>query len=127
MMKCLQSWPEPIVRVQSLSDSGISVIPERYVKRMSDRPSSPASEVSIPVIDLRDLCSDDQALRQATRDLISSACRQWGFFQVERQIVFQLCLAATRQRIIRNKHRTKSYYFFINMNMIHDTINDNNF
>ncbi|KAM7467967.1 hypothetical protein LguiB_015529 [Lonicera macranthoides] len=96
MMNCLQSWPEPVVRVQSLSDSGISVIPERYVKRMSDRPSSPTSEVSIPVIDLGDLCSDDRALSQATRDLLSTACCEWGFFQVVNHGVSHELIARTR-------------------------------
>uniref|UniRef100_A0A5B6ZRS8 Fe2OG dioxygenase domain-containing protein n=1 Tax=Davidia involucrata TaxID=16924 RepID=A0A5B6ZRS8_DAVIN len=87
MMNCLQTWPEPIVRVQSLSDSGIHAIPERYIKRPSERASlvlhSPASEeVNIPVIDLQNLLSNDASLRQTTLSLISDACREWGFFQV---------------------------------------------
>ncbi|KAA8517796.1 hypothetical protein F0562_015270 [Nyssa sinensis] len=82
MMNCLQMWPEPIVRVQSLSDSGIRAIPERYIKRASERISSPASEVNIPVIDFQDLFSNDASLRLTTLSLISEACREWGFFQV---------------------------------------------
>lgn len=88
-MKSLQSWPEPVVRVQALSESGIRAIPDRYVKPPSDRPSVVSSpmvkEVNIPVIDLKGLFvgangpsgPDDPTLRQ-----INEACRDWGFFQV---------------------------------------------
>lgn len=88
-MKSLQSWPEPVVRVQALSESGIRAIPDRYVKPPSDRPSVVSSpmvkEVNIPVIDLKGLFvgangpsgPDDPTLRQ-----INEACRHWGFFQV---------------------------------------------
>ncbi|KAJ6902305.1 2-oxoglutarate-dependent dioxygenase [Populus alba x Populus x berolinensis] len=84
-MNKLQEWPEPIVRVQSLSDSGTPLIPERYVKPPLERPSinSTASmDVNIPVIDLVGLYGDDHALRAAILDQIAIACREWGFFQV---------------------------------------------
>jgi hypothetical protein len=84
-MNKLLDWPEPIVRVQSLSDSGTPLIPERYVKPPLERPSinSTASmDVNIPVIDLVGLYGDDHALRAAILDQISIACREWGFFQV---------------------------------------------
>ncbi|KAG6769594.1 hypothetical protein POTOM_025244 [Populus tomentosa] len=87
MMNCLQSWPEPVVRVQSLAASGIRAIPERYIKPPSHRPLSknnfsPPQDVNIPVIDFQNVFSDDQRLRdEALRD-IYSACREWGFFQV---------------------------------------------
>ncbi|XP_058209804.1 jasmonate-induced oxygenase 2-like [Rhododendron vialii] len=91
-MNCtLLTWPEPIVRVQSLSDSGITVIPEQYIKPPSDRPAtttspnpldSPATEVhDIPIIDLSNLLSPDSTLRHGTMSLVSRACREWGFFQ----------------------------------------------
>ncbi|RVW84926.1 putative 2-oxoglutarate-dependent dioxygenase JRG21 [Vitis vinifera] len=89
MMNCLQSWPEPIVRVQSLSDSGIHVLPDRYIRHPSDRPSfTPIStHANIPVIDLHSLlAARDARLRQATLDRISGACREWGFFQVAKQV-----------------------------------------
>ncbi|XP_061975043.1 jasmonate-induced oxygenase 2-like isoform X2 [Populus nigra] len=84
-MKKLQDWPEPIVRVQSLSDSGIPLIPERYVKPILQRPSvnpTTSNDVNIPVIDLARLYGDDHALRATILDQISIACREWGFFQV---------------------------------------------
>ncbi|KAL3531686.1 hypothetical protein ACH5RR_005207 [Cinchona calisaya] len=96
MTSCLQSWPEPIVRVQSLSDSGIRVIPERYVKGPSDRPSSVESsddvdvQIQIPVIDL-------QNLSEETLARISSACREWGFFQVVNHGVSHELMARTRE------------------------------
>ncbi|PSS34686.1 hypothetical protein CEY00_Acc01793 [Actinidia chinensis var. chinensis] len=87
-MNCFQTWPEPIVRVQTLSDSGITAIPERYIKLLQDRPTlSPntphnADLISIPTIDLSDLQSDDISVRCNVLGQISSACREWGFFQV---------------------------------------------
>ncbi|XP_027069814.1 probable 2-oxoglutarate-dependent dioxygenase At3g111800 [Coffea eugenioides] len=104
-MNCLQSWPEPIVRVQSLSDSGIRAIPKRYVKGPSDRPSrliesSAGSDVQIPVIDLHSLFSglpQDDSLRQETLDSIATACREWGFFQVVNHGVSHELMARTRE------------------------------
>lgn len=85
-MNCLQSWPEPVVRVQSLSDSGIRAIPERYIKPLTDRPglktcSKIEEHVDIPVVDLQNLFGKDLALREETLRCISSTCRDWGFFQ----------------------------------------------
>ncbi|XP_020271527.1 probable 2-oxoglutarate-dependent dioxygenase At3g111800 [Asparagus officinalis] len=73
-MDCLQGWPEPIVRVQSLSETKSTVIPPRYVKPPSQRPSSsPAVDLSIPVVDFS---------RCDAITAVSDACRGWGFFQV---------------------------------------------
>lgn len=82
-MSNLQEWPEPIVRVQSLSESGMPVIPERYVKPVSERPKLEITvgEVNIPVIDLSGLYGDRQT-RFSTLNKISVACREWGFFQI---------------------------------------------
>ncbi|KAJ4979472.1 hypothetical protein NE237_010252 [Protea cynaroides] len=91
-MSCLQQeWPEPIVRVQSLSESGVSVIPDRYVKPPSERPNPIISdqpleveEANIPLIDLQDLLIGEDIDHGSTIILnqISEACRDWGFFQV---------------------------------------------
>lgn len=71
-------WPEPVVRVQSLSESGAATIPERYVQPKTDRPllSDYAAEGgSIPVVDLSSPGSPE------TARAVSEACREWGFFQ----------------------------------------------
>ncbi|KAF8397282.1 hypothetical protein HHK36_016195 [Tetracentron sinense] len=86
-MSCLrlQDWPEPIVRVQSLSDSGLPVVPDRYIKPPSQRPSldsASPTESSIPLIDLGGLFGDDANLRASIINRISEACTDWGFFQV---------------------------------------------
>ncbi|XP_022882366.1 probable 2-oxoglutarate-dependent dioxygenase At5g05600 [Olea europaea var. sylvestris] len=100
-MSSVESWPEPVVRVQHLLDSGIKDIPECYVKKPSDRPSliteSAISEMNIPVIDLQDLFSDDDLLRQTTASLVDSACREWGFFQVVNHGVHHQLIEATRE------------------------------
>ncbi|KAJ6837718.1 putative 2-oxoglutarate-dependent dioxygenase ANS [Iris pallida] len=82
-MDCLQEWPEPVVRVQSLSDSGAAVIPDRYIKPPSERPyvndvggkldiTHADNLINIPVVDLN--CEE-------TVHAVSEACRSWGFFQ----------------------------------------------
>ncbi|EEF25929.1 Leucoanthocyanidin dioxygenase, putative, partial [Ricinus communis] len=95
-MNTLQDWPEPIVRVQSLSESCLSEIPVRYIKPPRDRPSvinsctSSSSvtdhhnnnDINIPVIDLGGLFGDDNDLHASILNEISAACRDWGFFQV---------------------------------------------
>lgn len=85
-MSNLQDWPEPVVRVQSLSDSGLCNIPDRYVKPPTERPSLSNShdndDANIPIIDLSGLYGDDDNLRAKIRREISAACREWGFFQV---------------------------------------------
>lgn len=83
MISTVQGWPEPVVRVQHLSESGIRVIPDRYVKKPSERPAaSAASEANIPVIDMEGLYSGDADLRRRTAAMVDEACREWGFFQV---------------------------------------------
>jgi len=84
----LDQWPEPIVRVQSLSESGSSAIPVKYIKPVSERPSlnpdsgTPVHDPTVmPVIDLGGL-SGSTAAREATVRAISDACKEWGFFQV---------------------------------------------
>ncbi|KAL0344457.1 UNVERIFIED_CONTAM: putative 2-oxoglutarate-dependent dioxygenase [Sesamum radiatum] len=103
MMSCLQCWPEPVVRVQHLSETGLTRIPERYVKKPSDRPhfldsvDAASDEVNnIPVIDMRGLLSDDMSLRRNTAALIKDACREWGFFQVVNHGVRQELMERTR-------------------------------
>ncbi|XP_061369230.1 jasmonate-induced oxygenase 2-like [Gastrolobium bilobum] len=83
-MAC-QDWPEPVVRVQALAESGLSSIPERFIKPMSQRSPNQGSNtenINIPVIDLQHLYGEDQRLREETLKLVSEACREWGFFQV---------------------------------------------
>ncbi|RYR16065.1 hypothetical protein Ahy_B04g073045 isoform I [Arachis hypogaea] len=102
MMSC-QAWPEPVVRVQALAESGLSSIPSRYVKPRSQRPTNTNTNttsmaypqvsqteddhsdvnMNIPVIDLQSLSSgEDIALREETLQRVAEACREWGFFQV---------------------------------------------
>ncbi|KAF8762740.1 hypothetical protein HU200_009278 [Digitaria exilis] len=76
-------WPEPVVRVQSLSESGAATIPDRYVKPEAERPAmsaaAPEAELTegegIPVVDMSS--PGDPATARA----VSEACREWGFFQ----------------------------------------------
>ncbi|XP_075507901.1 jasmonate-induced oxygenase 1-like [Primulina tabacum] len=101
-MNHLVSWPEPVIRVQHLSDSGIRIIPERYVKKPQERPNfdEPVSgkiHIEIPVIDMNDLYSDDASLRCKTASLVGYACREWGFFQVVNHGVSQELMARTQE------------------------------
>ncbi|KAL0303842.1 UNVERIFIED_CONTAM: putative 2-oxoglutarate-dependent dioxygenase JRG21 [Sesamum radiatum] len=80
-MDCPGDWPEPIVRVQSLSESCNNAIPERYVKPPEARPMLGSTvDANIPLIDLGGL--HDDSLRERTLGHVSEACREWGFFMV---------------------------------------------
>ncbi|KAM0902598.1 hypothetical protein ACQ4PT_019212 [Festuca glaucescens] len=78
-------WPEPVVRVQAVSDTCGETIPERYVKPPNERPSTttpqPAasshgsSGPNIPVVDMSMPDSEE------TARAVETACREWGFFQ----------------------------------------------
>lgn len=82
-MSCPSGWPEPIIRVQSVSDSGTNTIPERYIKAPELRPllghiTNDGSD--IPVVDLSGM--NHENLRDTTLRRMSEACREWGFFQI---------------------------------------------
>ncbi|KAG6640215.1 jasmonate-induced oxygenase 2-like [Carya illinoinensis] len=106
-MNCSLNWPEPVVRVQSLSESGICSIPECFIKPLSDRPSRNTvtttttniseTHVNIPVIDLQNLFSNDQRLCDETLRLVSDACREWGFFQIENHGVSHELMKSARE------------------------------
>lgn len=96
-MMTSEGWPEPMIRVQALAESGINSIPERFIKPKSQRPTTIAPTITqvidhdgennkdminIPVIDLQHLNGDDMKLREETLRRVSEACREWGFFQV---------------------------------------------
>ncbi|URD81558.1 2OG-Fe(II) oxygenase superfamily [Musa troglodytarum] len=83
-MDCLQGWPEQVVRVQALSDSGLMTIPDVYVKPPAERPSignGGAVTSDIPVIELGGL-AEGAAECRATIRAVADACSEWGFFQV---------------------------------------------
>ena len=99
-MNCPQDWPEPIVRVQSLSDTGAAVIPSRYIKPSTDRPELFSSDdTNIPVIDLGDIFNGDHTLRRncPAVEKIKEACREWGFFQVVNHGVMPELMDEARQ------------------------------
>ncbi|KAF7825534.1 putative 2-oxoglutarate-dependent dioxygenase [Senna tora] len=81
MMEC-QSWPEPVIRVQALAESGLTRIPDRFIKPESHRPTTRGSvggggingDINIPVIDL--------GAGSGAVERVAEACREWGFFQV---------------------------------------------
>lgn len=122
-MSC-QAWPEPIVRVQSLAESGLSSIPSRYIRPHSQRPSNTTSfptpkpfqtdhhhghdqktsdhdhdhdHVNIPVIDLKHVFSEDPILREQVFGQVDQACREWGFFQVVNHGVSHELMKSSRE------------------------------
>uniref|UniRef100_A0A0D9XRR2 Fe2OG dioxygenase domain-containing protein n=1 Tax=Leersia perrieri TaxID=77586 RepID=A0A0D9XRR2_9ORYZ len=74
-------WPEPVVPVQSLSESGISVLPPQYIKPQQDRPVLPAPNLDIPTVDVAAFLDDGGGAAEQLKT-IADACSQYGFFQV---------------------------------------------
>ncbi|KAL6616325.1 hypothetical protein ACP70R_038595 [Stipagrostis hirtigluma subsp. patula] len=109
MAECMQEWPEPVVRVQALAESGLAAIPSRYVKPPCDRPAAPAlrqqqqqqaeplsDDISIPVIDLGELLAGGAGLGKVA-EAVAAACREWGFFQVVNHGVRPELMRAARE------------------------------
>ncbi|CAH8359637.1 unnamed protein product [Eruca vesicaria subsp. sativa] len=79
-------WPEPTIRVQSLAESNLATVPDRYIKPPSERPDQTiiinhqpkTAAINIPVVDLNSLFSGNEE----EKERISEACREFGFFQV---------------------------------------------
>lgn len=73
-----RGWPEPVIPVQSISESSTETIPKRYIKPLPDRPciETNSSPLHIPVIDISAMSREEMART------VSDACRGWGFFQV---------------------------------------------
>lgn len=82
-----EKWPEPTVRVQSLAESNLATVPDRYIKPPSERPDQTiiinhqpkTAAINIPVVDLNSLFSGNKE----ERERMSEACREFGFFQVK--------------------------------------------
>ncbi|XP_010517112.1 PREDICTED: protein SRG1-like [Camelina sativa] len=74
-------WPEPIVSVQALSQTGVTTVPSRYVKPSHQRPvlnsAQSDAEMEIPVLDMGDVWGKPEGLM-----LVRKACEEWGFFQM---------------------------------------------
>uniref|UniRef100_J3L5I4 Fe2OG dioxygenase domain-containing protein n=1 Tax=Oryza brachyantha TaxID=4533 RepID=J3L5I4_ORYBR len=113
MAECMQEWPEPVVRVQALAESGLAAIPRCYVKPPCDRPAAhelvaeaaadagdeddaggghgaPPGDNRIQVVDLG---GDEGGLTEA----VAAACRDWGFFQVVNHGVRPELMRAARE------------------------------
>ncbi|GJN17264.1 hypothetical protein PR202_gb04319 [Eleusine coracana subsp. coracana] len=103
MASCIGEWPEPVVRVQALAESGLAAIPSRYIKPPCQRPTAAAAscrtkpqqqhELSIPVIDLGELLLRGNVVAEA----VAAACREWGFFQVVNHGVRPELMRAARE------------------------------
>ncbi|KAM0953212.1 putative anthocyanidin synthase [Dioscorea sansibarensis] len=80
----MQQWPEPVIRVQSLSESGEGTIPERFIKPPSDRVTAEQGQdktMSIPIIDIGGIANGNK-FDEETMKALSNACKEWGFFQL---------------------------------------------
>ncbi|XP_056845420.1 jasmonate-induced oxygenase 1-like isoform X1 [Raphanus sativus] len=96
-----EKWPEPTVRVQSLAESNLATVPDRYIKPPSERPDQTiiinhqpkTAAINIPVVDLNSLFSGNED----EKERISEACREFGFFQVINHGVTPELMEAARE------------------------------
>lgn len=73
-------------RVESLSSSGIQSIPKEYVRPQEELNSignifeeeKKEEGPQVPTIDLRDIDSDDEAVREKCREELKKAAVEWG-------------------------------------------------
>ncbi|KAE9594455.1 hypothetical protein Lal_00001362 [Lupinus albus] len=76
------------IRVQSLSQSGISRVPPQFIQPLHTRPipnnPSDSTTHNVPIIDLFGF---DPNHRNSSRDSIARACHQWGAFYVTNHCV----------------------------------------
>uniref|UniRef100_A0A162ALK5 Fe2OG dioxygenase domain-containing protein n=1 Tax=Daucus carota subsp. sativus TaxID=79200 RepID=A0A162ALK5_DAUCS len=80
-MKSIKDFDETKAGVKGLSDSGITTIPSFFIHPAENlAKSSSKSTLSIPVIDLSQLHSDDH--KPKIVEQIHQAAKTWGFFQV---------------------------------------------
>ncbi|KAF8082583.1 hypothetical protein N665_0819s0022 [Sinapis alba] len=96
-----EKWPEPIIRVQSLAESNLTTVPDRFIKPPSQRTNETitinhqpeATAINIPVIDLSSILSGNHE----DNERMSEACREFGFFQVINHGVRPELMAAARE------------------------------
>ncbi|CAL4996004.1 unnamed protein product [Urochloa decumbens] len=94
----IHGWPsEPIVRVQTLSNSGVRTVPQQYIKPPPERPNCSVTTMndpnhSIPIIDIA--CFSQH--RQVVLEAVGDACKNWGFFQVVNHAYMQTHRRHTR-------------------------------
>ncbi|WOH06192.1 hypothetical protein DCAR_0625615 [Daucus carota subsp. sativus] len=80
-MKSIKDFDETKAGVKGLSDSGVTAIPSFFIHPTESlTKSSSKSTLSIPVIDLSQLHSDDH--KPKIIEQIHHAAKTWGFFQV---------------------------------------------
>ncbi|WOG93854.1 hypothetical protein DCAR_0313142 [Daucus carota subsp. sativus] len=80
-MKSIRDFDETKAGVKGLSDSGVTTIPSFFIHPAENlAKSSSKSTLSIPVIDLSQLHSDDH--KPKIVEQIHQAAKTWGFFQV---------------------------------------------
>ncbi|KAK7318928.1 hypothetical protein RJT34_03636 [Clitoria ternatea] len=76
----VKAFDETKLGVKGLLDSGITKIPRMFHCSKFD-PTPHASNLSVPIIDLKDI-GTNSSLRVQVVDQIKSACKEWGFFQL---------------------------------------------
>ena len=75
----MDEWPEPIVRVQSLAESNLSSLPDRYIKPASLRPTTTEdapTATNIPIIDLEGLFSEEGLSDDVIMDRVFKGCTE---------------------------------------------------
>ncbi|XP_043696275.1 jasmonate-induced oxygenase 4-like [Telopea speciosissima] len=80
-------WPEPVKFVQELAESRIKLLPPQYIKFEEGQAlhglTAPPPQKLPPVIDMLTISGAcGTAEKKAMLEMLGSACREWGMFQV---------------------------------------------
>lgn len=81
--------------VQELRKAMSTIIPERFVRDMTERPTlatALSSTSDIPVIDFSKLIKGDKDEVHSEILKLEIACEEWGFFQVHKLHILMLVL-----------------------------------
>ncbi|KAI3942413.1 hypothetical protein MKX01_009666 [Papaver californicum] len=93
-----------VPNVQELAKQSLAEVPARYIRTEKDLLTNVSGAYMtyqmIPVIDLQNLLSPEPIIRDIELERLHSACKEWGFFQMENHGVDILLVEKVKSEIL---------------------------